>query len=737
LPAENAAIERQVHPGDWTMKNIAEMKKEFKTLGFAYDWKRELATCQPEYYRWEQMLFRKFYEQDLAYKKTGQLNWCENCQTVLANEQVNDGLCWRCDGPVTKKEQQQWYLRTTKYADQLLADHEKIRATWPERVLDMQKHWIGKSVGCEIDFALEKGSDLIKIFTTCPDTLFGVTFVTIAARHPLAETLCIGDEQKKELQRIAKEVDSQKREEEVTKDGFFTGSYCLHPFTGEKLPIWVGNFVVMDYGTGAVMAVPAHDQRDYEFAAKFGLPVKEVIQSDVGITEKAFTGEGKIINSGEFDGLDNVPGKTAIAKALEKIGKGKATTQYKLRDWGISRQRYWGTPIPVIYCDDCGTVLVPEEDLPVELPLDVKFVAGAGNPLASHESFIKVDCPQCKKPARRETDTMDTFVESSWYQAKFTSPGSKDIFNPQAVRDWMPVDCYIGGIEHACMHLLYARFFHKVLRDWGYVEGDEPFTLQLSQGMVCKDGSKMSKSKGNVVAPSAILEQYGADTARLFSLFAAPYEKDLDWNEKGVEGSSRFLARLWRLFFQFQGSIVSFEGDFGKGIAEPLMKIRRKTHSTIQKMTTDMESFKFNTAISAAMELVNEVYSLLATDPKAFDSDAGKKVISEALHNLVLCLSPFAPHFSEELWMEMGNKGFVADACWPKFDSSLLAEDVYMLVVQVNGKVRDKIEIAKSIEKEAVQEQVLSLPKLQPFLENKTVVKFIYVPGRIANVVVK
>jgi leucyl-tRNA synthetase len=741
LPAENAAIKNKIHPQKWTMENIAQMKIDLKTMGISYDWSREIATCLPEYYRWEQWLFRKFFESGLAYKKTGTVNWCPTCETVLANEQVQDGICWRCSSPVVQKELNQWYLKITAYAEQLLEGHKQLEGHWPARVLEMQKNWIGKSEGARIQFDLKNRTDSIEVFTTRPDTLFGVTFVTLAAGHPLAAELCTTAKTKSDVEALRLEVQNRPRDQEATsKKGFFTGSYCVHPLTGQDVPIWIGDFVVMDYGTGAVMAVPAHDQRDFEFASVYGLPITRVIVGDGGATplEAAYTGPGKLVSSAGFTGLDNESAKTKIGEALEKEKKGARTIQYRLRDWGISRQRFWGAPVPVIYCEKDGVVLVPEKDLPVKLPMDVDFTGKQGNPLDHHPTFSKTTCPKCGGPARRETDTMDTFVESSWYYLRYADPHNQNApFSRELADYWTPVDFYIGGIEHACMHLLYSRFFHKVLRDWGYVGSDEPFSRLLSQGMVIKDGAKMSKSVGNVVPLDFMIETYGADTGRLFSLFAAPPEKDLEWNEKGVEGCARFLNRVWRLFYQFRDVMASPHPlPSHEGLNEKLIVIRRKTHWTIKKMFDDLESQKFNTAISAAMELVNEIYALLTENPTAFTSPAGQSVLYEALSNLVVCLAPYAPHLSEELWSEMGKKTLVSLETWPSFDEKLLVNETFTLVVQVNGKVRDKVEVPKEISKTDIEKLVVKLPKIAPFIEGKAVRQIIYVPNRIANLVV-
>ncbi|MBI1860709.1 MAG: leucine--tRNA ligase [Deltaproteobacteria bacterium] len=742
LPAENAAINRGVHPREWTLKNISQMQRDLRLMGIAYDWTREVATCLPEYYRWEQLMFRRFYEQGLAYRKKGHLNWCSNCETVLANEQVHDGKCWRCDGPVTTRDLYQWYLKITLYADQLLKDHEQLKAGWPERVLEMQRHWIGQSEGCRIQFAVENSKDVIEVFTTRPDTLFGVNFVTIAPTHPLIQSLVSDAGVKKIIEMLSDQVKVMDRgKPPEKKEGVFTGSYCVHPITGERVPIWVGNFVLMEYGTGAVMAVPAHDERDYEFAGLYKLPIKVVINPAAGAKAevgKAFIEAGILVNSGPFTGMKSEEAKSKIGEALEKKGLGERTTQYRLRDWGISRQRYWGSPIPVVYCDDCGVVLVPEKDLPVELPKDVAFTGKGGNPLEKVETFWSVLCPKCGKNARRETDTMDTFVESSWYYARFTSAQySAGPFEKRAADAWLPVDCYIGGIEHACMHLLYSRFFHKVMRDWGYLSSDEPFQKLLTQGMVIKDGAKMSKSKGNVVSPHAIIEKFGADTGRLFSLFAAPPEKDLDWNEKGVEGCYRFLGRVWRLFYQFHAQLASPAGTPDlSSLSSVLHVIRRKAHWAIQKTTDSIEETKFNTAISAQMELVNEVYLLMARDAKAFESPQGRFVLREAVGVLVQLLAPFAPHLAEELWAAMGNQDFVATSVWPVADPKLLSDDTFLLVIQVNGKVRDRISVARGLEKAQVEALVKELPKIKEQIAGKSIKQFVYVPGRLANVVI-
>ncbi len=650
---------------------------------------------------------------------------------MLANEQVQDGLCWRCDNEVVLKELSQWYLRITDYSDQLLDGHSQL-GEWPERVLALQKNWIGKSHGARAKFQVDGSSDEIEIFTTRPDTLFGVTFVTIAAQHPLAAKLCKGDSVSK-LEEIKKLVALKKgNDANPEKNGFFTGSYAVHPLTGEKVPVWVGDFVVMDYGTGAVMAVPAHDERDFEFAKKYNLPIKLVIQRDgeklSEPLEAAYTDSGILVNSAQFSNSASEAAKMAIASELEMQGKGKATIQFRLRDWGISRQRYWGNPVPVIYCTDCGPQMVPEKDLPVTLPKDIEFLGVTGNPLEKHPTYKHAPCPKCNKPATRETDTMDTFVESSWYYARFTDPtNDKAPFNKAAADKWLPVDCYIGGVEHACMHLLYSRFFHKVLRDWGYLSGDEPFKRLLTQGMVIKDGAKMSKSKGNVVTPASIIEKFGADTARLFSLFAAPPEKDLDWNDKGVEGCFRFAGRVWRLFQTFHTTLATTQELPPNELPDDLLTVRRKTHWMIAKMTEEIETHKYNTAISAAMELVNEVYSLMDKSIKSFETPAGKAVVYEAVKNLILCLAPFTPHLCEELWAEMGHKSMVSTAAWPAHDPKMLVASSITLVVQVNGKKRALIAMPAGVSETEVRKTVEAHADVQRFVAGQPIKKFIYV----------
>jgi leucyl-tRNA synthetase len=674
MPAENAAIKHGVHPARWTYENIDAMRAQLKQMGLSYDWDREVTTCDPEYYRWEQWIFLKMLEKGLVYRKESSLNWCDSCVTVLANEQVEDGHCWRCDAEVIQKQLPQWFFRITEYADELLAWCDKLPG-WPERVLTMQKNWIGKSYGVEVEFPLEGRDDKIRIFTTRPDTLFGATFMSMAPEHPMVPLLTTSD-QKNAVDAFVEKVRNTDRivrtSEEAEKEGVFTGSHAINPMNDERIPIYLANFVLMDYGTGAIMAVPTHDQRDFEFAGKYEIPMQVVIQprgKDLKVEEmsEAYTDPGVLVNSGKFTGLDSEEGKKRIADEIEARGIGTKAVNYRLRDWGISRQRYWGSPIPIIYCDSCGIVPVDQKDLPVILPEDVALSGSGGSPLASHAAFVNTTCPKCGKSAKRETDTMDTFVESSWYFLRYASRlRDQGPFDTKEAEYWMPVDQYIGGIEHAVMHLLYSRFYTKVLRDLGLVSLDEPFSNLLTQGMVIKDGAKMSKSKGNVVDPDFLISKYGADTARLFSLFAAPPEKDLEWSDQGVEGAHRFLHRIWRLVHRYAEDVKGLHhgSDLAGKLPDSLAAVRRKTHQTIHKVTHDLEGrFHFNTAIAAIMEFVNELNQL----DKKKAGDAGLPVIKESLEALATLLSPFAPHMAEELWEALGHsEGMTAvNGCTP------------------------------------------------------------------------
>ncbi|HPX60343.1 MAG TPA: leucine--tRNA ligase [Deltaproteobacteria bacterium] len=739
MPAENAAIQHKSHPAKWTYENIDYMRGQLKRMGFSYDWKRELATCNLDYYRWEQKIFLEMFNKGLAYKKTSFVNWCASCQTTLANEQVEDGLCWRCSTEVTQKELDQWFFRITDYAEELLEYTSKLPG-WPERVLVMQRNWIGKSYGCEINFPLEGREGAIKVFTTRQDTVFGTTFMSLAPEHPMAAELTTPDRKaavEQFVEKVKKTDRIRRTADDFEKEGVFTGSYCINPLTKVRMPVFLANFVLTDYGTGAVMAVPAHDQRDFEFAAKYDLPVRVVIQPD-GETldptamQAAYTEPGTMVNSDRFDGMNSEKAKESIADYLESQGAGKKTVNFRLRDWGVSRQRYWGNPIPVIYCDSCGVVPVPEKDLPVQLPMDVAFTGEGGSPLAKLESFTNVACPVCGKPARRETDTMDTFVESSWYFLRYCCPDfQQGPLDKKRVDYWMSVDQYIGGIEHAVLHLLYARFFTKVLRDLGYISADEPFTNLLTQGMVIKDGAKMSKSKGNVVDPNALIERYGADTARLFSLFAAPPEKDLDWSDQGVDGSFRFLSRVWRLVHDRLEMTVNAPAVDVATLTAEERDLRRAVHKAIKKVTEDIEErFHFNTAIAAVMELLNTLQSAELKTPQA------GAVMLEALESLVLLLAPFVPHITEELWQRMGHATPISATAWPEYDRDAVVDEELLVVVQVNGKLRSRINEPAGADDEFVKNKALTDDKVQPFLQDVQVRKVICIPGKLVNIVV-
>lgn len=736
LPAENAAIQHGVHPRKWTLENIEHMKKQQKQLGVSYDWDREIATCLPEYYRFTQELFLLFYERGLAYRKKAAVNWCPGCTTVLANEQVEDGKCWRCDSEVVKKELEQWFLRITDYAERLLQDLDGLDG-WPERVRTMQRNWIGKSTGAEVVFAIPEIGEKVSVFTTRPDTLFGVTCLVLAPEHPLVPRLVKGKETEAEVlafvERMRRESELTRTAADAEKLGLFTGAYAEHPLTGEQIPIWIANYVLVDYGTGAVMVVPAHDERDFQFAKKYNLPIKVVIQNpERNLVAEEMTGayveDGVMVNSGPFDGMDSREGIAAVSRYLAEQGKGGPAVSYRIRDWLISRQRYWGCPIPIVYCDHCGVVPVPKEQLPVLLPDDVVF-DGKRNPLTTSESFVHTTCPQCHAPARRETDTMDTFIDSSWYFYRYTSVHEKDRpFDPEKVKKWLPVDKYIGGIEHAVLHLLYARFFTKVLYDAGWVTHQEPFKSLLTQGMVLKDGAKMSKSKGNVVSPDEIVEKYGADTGRLFILFAAPPDRDLDWSDSGVEGSHRFLNRVWRLVEQ-NLHLFSEKRPAPNPQDEASKALHRLTHYSIKKVTEDIEErYHFNTAISAIMELVNGIQDL--------GKEAESGTVAQAIETMLLLLAPFAPHITEELWHLIGHQDSIHLQAWPAYDPAALVQDEVEIAVQINGKMRAKLKVAAKAENTEVEQLVLSHPRVKPHLDGKTVRKVIVVPGKLVNIVV-
>jgi leucyl-tRNA synthetase len=742
MPAENAAIERGVHPAKWTYENIDTMRHQLKRMGFSYDWEREIATCDPEYYKWEQLFFLKMFERGLAYKKRSVVNWCPNCETVLANEQVEGGLCWRCESEVTEKELDQWFLKITDYAEELLEYCDKLPG-WPERVLQMQRNWIGKSEGAEIRFSLENSKEAITVFTTRQDTVFGATFMTLAPEHPLTLKLSKGTPRegdvRKFVERVKRASISGRTAEDTEKEGVFTGAYCLNPMTGARMPIYSANFVLMEYGTGAVMAVPAHDQRDFEFAKRYGLPIIVVIQppdnslSEETMTE-AYVDEGTVVKSGQFDGMDSVSAREAIVRHLEEKALGKKNINYRIRDWGISRQRYWGAPIPIIHCDRCGMQPVPEKDLPVVLPHDVEFRGTGGSPLAECGDFVETQCPKCGGDARRETDTMDTFVESSWYFDRFASPRyTEGPLDKEKVDYWMPVDQYIGGIEHAILHLLYSRFFARVLRELGLVKDKEPFTRLLTQGMVIKDGAKMSKAKGNVVDPEYLVSKYGADTARMFCLFASPPEKDLEWSDQGIEGSFRFLNRVWRLIYENHHWLKEIEPYTGiSPLDQETRTLRQKIHKTIMKVGEDVERFHFNTAISAIMELVNALYQFKLEE---HGESTGRGVFKEATEAIILLLSPFVPHISEELWEALGKEESVIKTPWPEYDREAIVEEEILVVVQVNGKLRDRITVPSSMGDEEIRQVALEREKIRRLIGDKAVQRIILVPKKLINIV--
>lgn len=733
MPAENAAIKNNMDPEKWTLDNIKNMRKQQKSLGLSYDWDREVATCNDEYYRWTQWLFQQFYKQGLAYRKKAKVNWCEKCHTVLANEQVIDGCCWRCDDKVEKKDLKQWFFNITKYADRLLEDLNLLE-NWPERVKIMQKNWIGKSEGTEFTFEIPKINEKISVYTTRVDTIYGVSYIVLAPEHPYVEKLIEDSDNKAELDafihRIRNLNELDRTSTDVEKEGLFTGSYAVHPLTKKEVPIWIANYVLVDYGTGAVMGVPAHDERDNQFAKKYSLPLNYVITDSVeSVEDKAVYDDGYLINSEQFNGLSSEEARQKITAYMEDHGIGKKCVNYRLRDWLISRQRYWGTPIPIIYCDDCGEQLVPEDQLPVKLPKDVRFGDGAISPIATSEEFCNTFCPKCGKSARREIDTMDTFIDSSWYFLRYTDAHNTELpFDKKIADYWMNVDQYIGGIEHAILHLLYARFFVKVMNDLNLVNVKEPFNGLLTQGMVLKDGSKMSKSKGNVVSPEEIINKYGADTGRLFILFAAPVERDLDWTDQGVEGSYRFLNRVWRIIYQYS-NLNKVTADLTKDE----ISLRRDLHRTIKKVTEDLDGrFNFNTAISSIMELVNSMYQFVDKH-----QEVNVDLADELIRNLILLLAPFTPHITEELWQQCGFENSVHQAAWPTWSENALIVDELELAVQINGKVRDKVLVPVDIDSKLLEETVLSQAKIQELIKDKEIVKVIVVKNKIVNIVVK
>lgn len=742
LPAENAAIKNDIHPAIWTDSNIAEMHRQLQGLGFSYDWDREVATCKEEYYKWMQWIFIQFYNKGLVYKKDNPVNWCPSCQTVLANEQVVDGCCERCHTPVTKKRLSQWYLKITDYADRLLKDLDKMPG-WPEKVKLMQKNWIGRSTGAEVTFEIENFSKKLQIYTTRPDTLFGVTYMVLAPEHPFVPELTNGTEYEAAVKAYQEECQHKSEIERTSltkeKTGVFTGCYGINPVNGKKVPIFISDYVMMDYGTGAIMAVPAHDQRDFEFAKKFDLDIVPVVDSqnpeiDINNLTEAFVAEGTMINSGKYTGMNNKEAIEEITKDLEADGLGKAQVNYKLRDWLISRQRYWGCPIPMVYCEECGWVPEKEENLPVKLPTDVEFTGKGDSPLKTSKTFGETTCPCCGKKAVREFDTMDTFVDSSWYFLRYCDAhNSEKPFDKKKADYWMNVDQYIGGVEHAILHLLYARFFQMVMHDLGLVDAEEPFDNLLTQGMVIKDGAKMSKSLGNIVSPEEIQAKYGADTARLFILFAAPPEKELDWSDAGVEGSYRFLNRVYRLVQEYVNEI---RGDFRGSETITIQSAEDKAlnfqlNATVKKVTEDAGGrFSFNTAISSIMELVNALY-------KYKQGEVNVPLMNDAIEKLILILNPFVPHITEELWNDLGHEDRVYQQNWPEFDPAALELETVEIIVQVNGKLKDKMAFEKNAEKSAIEEAALASERVQDAIAGKSVVKTIVVPNKLINFVVK
>ena len=735
LPAENAAIKNNVPPASWTYENIDYMRDQLKRLGFGYDWGREVATCHPDYYRWEQWMFTRLYKKGLVYKRTAPVNWCPNDLTVLANEQVIDGRCWRCDTTVERKEIPQWFMKITDYADELLEGLDELEG-WPEQVRTMQRNWIGRSEGVEVHFGLAEGNEPLKVFTTRPDTLMGVTYVAVAAEHPLALSGAVNSP---ELLAFIDECKSQETAEAametMEKKGMDTGIKAIHPITGEEVPIFVANFVLMGYGEGAVMAVPAHDQRDWEFAQKYGIPIKQVISpvddSEVDLDAGAYTEKGKLIESAQFSGLSSRQAFDAIAEHLTGEGKGCKRINYRLRDWGVSRQRYWGCPIPIINCPECGEVPVPAEQLPVRLPEDINF-DGVGSPIKKMPEFYETTCPECGGKAERETDTFDTFMESSWYYARYTSRDNDDaMLDPRADR-WLPVDQYIGGIEHAILHLLYARFYHKLLRDEGLVNSDEPFANLLTQGMVLKDGAKMSKSKGNTVDPQEMIEKYGADTVRLFTMFAAPPEQSLEWNDSGVEGAHRFLKRLWAYAHESQQRLQQGQEVASldmSSVSDELKSLRREFHELLRQANFDFDKYQFNTVVAACMKMMN----LLSSNKDDGLQSAAIEV--EGLSILLRLLGPVAPHIAQTLWQELGYGDDILNAPWPTVDEDALVKESIELVVQVNGKLRGKIDVPADADKESIEQTSLADPNVQRFIEGQTIRKIIVVPGRLVNIV--
>ena len=735
LPAENAAMKNKVAPSKWTRENIAYMREQLKRLGFGYDWDREVTTCEPEYYRWEQWLFTRLFEKGIVYKKNAVVNWDPVDQTVLANEQVIDGRGWRSGALVERKEIPQWFLKITDYAEELLNDIEQLDG-WPEQVRIMQKNWIGRSEGAEISFDVVDSDEVIKVFTTRPDTLMGVTYVAVAAEHPLTLKMAENNTELQQFIDEAKVMSTAEADmETMEKKGMDIGLQAIHPVTGETVPVYTANFVLMGYGEGAVMSVPAHDQRDYEFARKYGIAINQVIApedgSEINLDQQAYTDKGVLVNSADFDGLTSGQAMSKVPEALEKLGKGNKRVQYRLRDWGVSRQRYWGTPIPIINCPECGAVPVPEQDLPVKLPEDV-IITGEGSPIKRMPEFYQCQCPKCGADAERETDTFDTFMESSWYYARYCSPGNDDAMLDERAKYWAPVDQYIGGIEHAILHLLYSRFYHKLMRDEGLISGDEPFKNLLTQGMVLKDGAKMSKSKGNTVDPQGIIDKYGADTARLFIMYAAPPEQSLEWSDSGVEGQYKFLKRLWKTVLEHVegGAVAALNPD---SLDKDGKKLRNKLHQTLGSVEDDIgRRHTFNTAIAKVRELLNMMEKM---SEQLDQSEQGRALRQNVLENVLLMLAPIVPHITHKLWRALGHERAIVDELWPQVDESALEEDSVQYVVQVNGKLRDKLEVSVDTDKETIEKLALETAGAIRNTESKTIRKVIVVPGKLVNIV--
>ncbi len=736
LPAENAAKSHGIHPQDWTLDNIEHMRKQLKKMGFSYDWSRELATCLPEYYKWNQYIFIKMYEKGLAYKKKSAVNWCPTCATVLANEQANGGHCWRCDSEVESKNIEQWFLKTTEFVKELLNDHGELK-NWPEQVLTMQKNWIGRSEGAELDFPLHESNTKIKIFTTRLDTIFGATFFAMSVDHFAIDEILENNPLKEQLIKFIKEIQSEKKQsrEEKEKKGIFTGKYVINPISKEKIPIWLANFVLSDYGTGAIMSVPAHDERDNEFALKYNIPIKKVvslINREKEQEAEVISEKGQLINSGEYNGLTSNEAIATIGKYIEENNIGKLTINYKLRDWGLSRQRYWGTPIPVVYCKECGIVTEKSENLPVKLPKDVNFSYEGGSPLEQCPSFLNTKCPKCNGEAKRETDTMDTFFDSSWYFFRYASQPQDKPFDEEEIKKWLPVDIYIGGIEHAILHLIYARFFTKVFKSFGWSDINEPFPHLLTQGMVTLGGSKMSKSKGNIIEPDDLIEKYGADTARLFTLFAAPPDKSLEWNNKGVEGCSRFLKRLWN-FYERNLSLLKEYSNKDYQIDDTNNAIYIKFNQTVKKVSEDIGNrFHLNTAIASLMEFFKEVLSVEEELKKQ-----NPALLTFLAKTILQLISPFTPHIANELWSQIGEKELLEKVSWPIYDNKFLENKTATIMVQINGKIRDKISCSPDCTQEKVEEKALKSDKINSFIQGKKIIKTIYIKNKMLSLVIK